>query len=149
MDLSKNNHALLVAHEKGYKVTHEGQVVGPQGKVLKLRNKKGRGNKEYKVFSVHFGGRSYGVKVHRLAAYQKFGAKMFEPDILVRHMDDDAENNRPDNLRLGTHERNMIDKKNQKYNSKGQVEAKLDSGGDKTVSSDVGNWVDPRPDEQF
>jgi hypothetical protein len=49
------------------------------------------------------------IRVHRLAAYQKFGAAMFAPGIEERHLDGCKTNNRQENIAIGTHQQNAMD----------------------------------------
>lgn len=96
---------VLIAHSKGYKVTKEGKVIGIKGDELKLNNYKGyyRFNFRNLTNTVSY------VSVHRLQAYQKFGDKMFEEGILVRHLDGNPANNSWDNIEIGTNSDNMMD----------------------------------------
>ena len=96
---------VLIAHSKGYKVTKEGKVIGVKGDELKLNNHEGY----YRFNFRDLNGKATSVKVHRLQAYQKFGDKMFEEGILVRHLDGDSTNNTWDNIAIGTNSDNMMD----------------------------------------
>jgi hypothetical protein len=49
------------------------------------------------------------VAVHRLQAYQKYGDKLFEKGILVRHKDGNPLNNSWDNILIGTQSENQMD----------------------------------------
>lgn len=46
---------------------------------------------------------------HRLAAYQKFGEKIFDKNLVVRHLDGNSSNNHPENLGIGTQKENLKD----------------------------------------
>jgi hypothetical protein len=48
--------------------------------------------------------------VHRLVAYQKYGMNIFNPNFEVRHLDGNIVNNLDDNIILGSHKENMMDK---------------------------------------
>ena len=50
------------------------------------------------------------VLVHRFIAYPKFGDNIFKEGIVVRHLDDNPNNNTWNNLELGTPSQNMMDK---------------------------------------
>ena len=93
------------AHAAGYRVTPAGSVAGPAGRLRKLRVNKGG----YYSFNVKHEGMSFPVLVHQLAAYQKFGEKMAEEGIEVRHEDGDRANNLLGNLLLGTRLDNALD----------------------------------------
>lgn len=49
------------------------------------------------------------IRVHRLVAYQKYGDRIFEEGIQVRHFDNNSENNLDENIRIGTPSQNMMD----------------------------------------
>jgi len=100
--------ALISAYEKGYRITEKGEVYSPfVSKFLtQLKN-----NKEYFYFNVYLNAnkRRYPVKVHRLVAYQKYKNDMFEPNMQVRHKDNNKHNNSFDNIILGTQSENAMD----------------------------------------
>ena len=98
---------LEYAVAQGYRVTADGAAHGPRGKLAEHR----RDGKGYYDFTVNHPelGRLH-LMVHRLAAFQKFGAEMFQPGMEVRHRDGDKTNNSPDNMLIGTHAQNMMDR---------------------------------------
>ena len=111
MKLTKNDRVLLEAYQKGYRSDDEGNVwyEGTMRKLtigLESRNK----NKPYYRFSCRTT-ENYNatVRVHRLQAYQKFGNKIFDKNIVVRHLDDDSLNNHIDNIAIGTRQDNCLD----------------------------------------
>jgi len=90
-------------YEKGYRVKGN-KVYNPEGQELRPTPKDG-----YPRLSVKECGVTVKVSVHRLAAYQKFGGKIFNKKFVVRHIDGNRGNFNPDNLELGTHSQNMMD----------------------------------------
>ena len=108
MILSIKNKKLVEAYEKGYRVIN-GELYNPQGNLLK-----GFLTDGYKCFKMYLGRRpnrkGVNVKVHRLVAYQKYGDKLFEENIETRHLDNNKLNNFEDNITIGTHSQNMMDK---------------------------------------
>lgn len=106
MSLSKTNKALLEAYNKGYRVNKNGNVIGLKGIELSPKIKNG-----YKKFCTRLesGGR-YIVNYHRLQAYQKFGDKIFEEGIVVRHLNGDSLDNSWENISIGTNSDNCLDK---------------------------------------
>lgn len=92
------------AFEKGYRVTREGAVIGISGVVLKAW----KSHTGYLEFT-HVRGRRK-TRVHRLQAYQKFGERIYEEGLEVRHLDGNRLNNHEDNIELGTHTDNMRDR---------------------------------------
>jgi len=102
-----NINCIKIAYEKGYRVVN-GILIGPSGRSRKCRiNRQGYLN--FSLKTVPKSRKEDNVFVHRLAAYQKFGDKIFEEGIEVRHLDGNMLNNNLDNIELGTHSQNMLD----------------------------------------
>ena len=109
--LSKKLKNAIFAHEKGYVVTEDGNVVSPfSGSYRKLILKDHCRNYKRYVITVCDGSIVYVVDVHQLAAYQKYGKKLLNPDLQVRHLDGDSLNNSLCNICLGTKQENEMDK---------------------------------------
>ena len=102
----KVNDRILAAIAKGYVVNKNGDVYYKDKPRTLTLNSTG-----YFEFSIRCDGekRPQNVLVHRLQAYQKFGDKIFEPGIVVRHLDGNPANNTYDNIEIGTHQQNMMD----------------------------------------
>ena len=100
------NDKILSAVDKGYQVDEQGNV-WYNNNLRKLTND----TKGYLEFSIRCEGikRPQNVPVHRLQAYQKFGDKIFEKGIVVRHLDGNPHNNSITNISIGTHQENMMD----------------------------------------
>ena len=49
------------------------------------------------------------IKVHRMQAYQKFGDKIYNENLVVRHVNGNYLDNSLDNIELGTDSENMMD----------------------------------------
>ena len=102
MSESKRNIELIRIFKKGYRVI-DGVVYNPNGKVLKgCVHSNG-----YRFIHCSNNGL---VPVHRLVALQKFGSKLFEPGIMVRHLDNNPLNNHEWNIALGTNRDNQLDR---------------------------------------
>jgi hypothetical protein len=106
---SKNVAGVLIAYNKGYRVTDSGEVIKDGNKRSCACNSKG-----YLGFNIRgdYDGKrgvSFNVKVHQLVAYQKFGEKALKKGICVRHLDGDSKNNTSDNIAIGTMSDNMMD----------------------------------------
>lgn len=91
---------LLQAVASGFTVNEDGSL-SPARSITTYQ--------KYPSFNFRCEGVNFHVHVHRLAAYLKFGAVMFEENILIRHEDNNKENSRPDNLLLGTPVHNWQD----------------------------------------
>jgi len=105
-----NKHTIMLkyAYDKGYRVKN-GEPYSYKGHIIKGTNN-GQG---YYTFSLRIPGnrkyKSANIKVHRLAAYQKYGLKMFENGIEVRHLNGNRHDNTWNNICIGTHSDNMMD----------------------------------------
>lgn len=102
------NDYLIHAFEKGYRIDSEGCVRNPNNLLIKSFRKNKR--VDYLGFSVKINNEVRVVSVHRLGAYQKYGDKIFEKDLLVRHSDGNPLNNKLENLILGNQSSNMMDR---------------------------------------
>lgn len=107
--MSKHAKAVRYAAAR-YLVTDSGAVVNrTTGKVLKLQKRLER-SKHYYRFCVAMKKSRRAVRVHKLAAFLKFGPKALLKRIQIRHLDDDSLNNAPANLFLGTNSSNQKDR---------------------------------------
>jgi hypothetical protein len=98
------------AYLKGYRMTIEGDVISKRGNKLKLFNRgKGR-HGTYLAFNFRHGSNKITINAHRLQAFQKFGMKLLEEDMVVRHLDGNAMNNSWHNIAIGTASDNMMDR---------------------------------------
>ena len=66
------------------------------------------------------------IQVHKLQAYQKFGNKVFEKGIQVRHLDNNSLNNSWNNIDIGTQSQNMMDIPKEKRIQKARNNIKYD-----------------------
>jgi hypothetical protein len=107
--------ATVEAYEKGYRVNKDGDVISHIGnKRSPQKTAKGRREKKGLTYYYRFtyrmlDGRNTTVCFHQLAAYQKFGSATFEGGTVVRHKDGNSENNRLDNILIGTQTDNAFD----------------------------------------
>lgn len=108
--MSKTHDMIKLAHFKGYRVTPAGEVLNSNGKPRILRLATSNASVRYLVFSLYTPDGAFPVHVHKLQAYQKFGEAMFEPNIVVRHLDGNSLNNAPDNIAIGTITDNAMDR---------------------------------------
>lgn len=101
-----NRHEELAA-SLGFSITADGKVVTKSSGEVVRQSLGGRG---YKVFT--FGPKKDRHKclVHRFSAWFKFGEKIYEPNIVCRHLDGNPLNNHQDNIALGTQSDNMMDR---------------------------------------
>lgn len=109
--MSLSNQAVRIAYEAGYRIVR-GKIISPKGKTLKGRIEDG-----YVKFGIRLpvsftrGKRKCkSIKVHKMVAYQKYGEKSLESNVVIRHRDNDSLNNLDDNILMGSHSDNMMDK---------------------------------------
>ena len=107
MKLSKRNQQVVEAYDRGYRVVNN-EVISPYtGKARKLCIAKNTGGVNYYGFSLTHDANVY---VHRLAAYQKYGPKIFEDGVVVRHLNGDSLDNADNNIEIGTQSDNIFDR---------------------------------------
>ena len=101
--VSENKKTTILAHQKGYRIVN-GILIGPKHNKIKCSVCGG-----YLTFRL-WNGEKYGtVRVHHLAAYQKFGDKILSDDIEIRHLDGKKNNNCEENIDIGTASDNAFD----------------------------------------
>lgn len=92
--------------DKGYTIDKDGVVRNPNGNILK-----GSISDKYLKFSVRTEfTSSYSLRVHKFQAYIKFGDKIFQQGIVVRHLNGNSLDNSWDNIVLGTQSQNIMDR---------------------------------------
>ena len=107
------SNAVRTARKKGYVVTSDGDVISPLGRNRKLNaSQPGGSNRQpyWRFNIVDARGIRVPVPVHLLAAYQKFGERVFMPETQVRHLDGNSLNNTLENIAIGTPSENQMDK---------------------------------------
>ena len=97
------------AYRIGYRVTKEGQLVSFTGRKLKcFLNSYG-----YYVETIRDPNKlNKGLaqlRVHRLQAYQKFGDRIYEEGVVVRHLNGISTDNSWDNIAIGSCRDNALD----------------------------------------
>ena len=92
------------AFERGFDIDKSGQAYGIKGTPVNGVNDNG-----YIYIGIRINNKTKKVAAHRLQAFKKFGDKMFEKGILVRHLDGNPSNNSWDNIEIGTNSDNMMD----------------------------------------
>lgn len=107
MDKTIRNEALIESYNLGYRIIN-GILYNPKNTVVDgMLSKSG-----YKFYSFRCSNhtkKSTSVYYHRLVALQKYGTKIFEKDIVVRHLDGNKINNSIENIVIGSQSDNMFD----------------------------------------
>lgn len=107
IEVSKQELITKTSFDRGYVVDKSGNVYNKDGKQISI----GKSKKGYFSFNIRL---EKGVNptrsfVHRLQAYQKFGDKIFEAGIVVRHLNGESTDNSYENIGIGTYSDNSLD----------------------------------------
>ncbi len=93
-----------IAYEKGYRVTKDGDFLNPKGRKIGCVNSAGYEHIGFKINKKYVN-----ISTHRLQAYQKYGDKLYEDGIVVRHLNSNSLDNSFDNISVGTQKDNYLD----------------------------------------
>lgn len=107
VEVNKQKVITKTSVERGYSVDKDGNVFNKDNKKLSI----GKSKKGYLSFNIRLDKDSNPTRsfVHRLQAYQKFGDKIFEDGIVVRHLNGISTDNSYDNIDIGTYSQNSLD----------------------------------------
>ena len=105
--MTDNQRVLEEITKRGYKINEEGTLFNPKGKEVKGSISKPAGYKQASLRILEFS--AYKLMFHRIQAYQKYGNKLFEEGIEVRHKNGDKLDNSSINILIGTHSENLMD----------------------------------------
>lgn len=101
-----------IVYDIGYRINNGKIFSGKTGKEIKYK----LNNRGYPIIRVSIIEDTDGVyrkinnvSVHRLVAYQKYGDKIYESGIVVRHLDGNPLNFLEDNIAIGTMSDNIFD----------------------------------------
>jgi len=104
--MNKQELLTKVFFEKGYSITDEGKVFNPKGEERKL----GKTKDGYYSINLRLPkGNATRVFIHKLQAFKKFGDKIFEQDIVIRHLNGISTNNTWENIGIGSQSDNLMD----------------------------------------
>lgn len=95
-----------LAYNMGYRVDNDGDLLSNLGTKRFLKTPQ-RGYKKFCIKTNE--NKKINVFVHRLIAYQKFGQKLYENNMLVRHLNGISDDNSYENIEIGTQSDNMMD----------------------------------------
>lgn len=98
---------IYLSYECGYRATSNGQIIGIRFK--KPRKTYIRKGLPYPVLNVSLNSIVVHIHAHRLAAYCKYGFALFEPGIVVRHLNRNPIDFSSDNIAIGTQRENLLD----------------------------------------
>lgn len=97
----------IIAYNMGYRISVEGKILSKHGDVLKGENH--NGYNYFKFRSPDNWKKMIKCKCSRLQAYQKYGDKIYEKGIVVRHLNNDRGDDSRDNIAIGTQSDNCMD----------------------------------------
>lgn len=103
--MTKTQKRIIEAVSRGYSVTEDGKLFGPKGEIKVALH----GSQRYPTFSTNWG-YVFGIPVHQFAAYIFYGEAAFEGGIVVRHLNANTLDFSKENIVLGTHSENNLDK---------------------------------------
>ena len=104
--MNKQELLTKVFFERGYSIIDEGKVFNPKGRELKL----GKTKDGYYSINLRLPKENpTRVFIHKLQAFKKFGDKVFEQAIVVRHLNGISTNNSWENIGIGSHSDNTMD----------------------------------------
>ena len=95
------------AYNKGYRITKEGIFKNPVGEILK--GYKHNGYRKYKIRVPGNYNKYYHFKLSRLQAYCKYGDKIYNKFIVVRHLNGIRDDDSWYNIEIGTQSQNILD----------------------------------------
>jgi len=97
---------LEIALKKGYHVSKDGKLINPNGVIISGS----LSSNGYLKFKFTYNGIKQEMPVHRLQAFQKFGTKLFNQGVVVRHLNSNKTDNSEDNISIGSYSDNAMDR---------------------------------------
>ena len=94
-----------ILKERGVVIDKDGRVFNKDGIELNGRISE----QGYRVIALRVDGKKQNVKVHRFQAYFKYGDRLYEDGIVVRHLNNNKLDNSWDNIAIGTSKENSMD----------------------------------------
>lgn len=95
-----------ILFDKGYYVDKQGNLYNPKGvQIVGTIKSSGRRVTGVKIND----NKVHHIAFHRMVAYAKYGDRMYDDNMLVRHLDGNPLNNSWDNISIGTPHDNMMD----------------------------------------
>lgn len=98
------SHNEEIAKKRGYRVDKNGNAFNKANKKVGTCSHDG-----YFYFAFRVNGEIKKVYIHRMQAFQKYGKRIYENGILIRHLNNNHTDNSRDNIALGTAKDNYYD----------------------------------------
>ena len=96
------------AINNGWEIDDSGQITNPKGEIKKGSLTYGYLKVGIKIPELEIS--SYALKIHKFQAYKKYGEEIFQPGIVVRHLNGNKTDNSWENIIIGTQSDNMMDR---------------------------------------
>jgi hypothetical protein len=93
-----------IARDKGYFISKDGVLFHNDKRINPHIRKTG-----YLWFHIRVESHLIEIPYHRLQAYQKYGDRIYKKGIVVRHLDNNKQNNSRNNIAIGTIQQNNLD----------------------------------------
>ena len=106
--MSLSSDFLIAAYEAGYCTDSAGNLFFNEN-IVHLKVSKNSGIPYY-YFTFRQNNRTLPIYLHRLVAYQKYGSKIFDKSLVVRHLNSNSLDNSHTNIELGTYSDNAMDR---------------------------------------
>lgn len=95
-----------IAYRVGYRITESGNILNKKGVIISGSTTQ----YGYKMINVIYKNKRIHCFVHRIQAFQKYGQKLYEKGIEVRHLNGIKTDNSYENILIGSHHENMMDR---------------------------------------
>lgn len=104
MILTDKQKQLISLYKEGYRTDKKGNIIFKNKKIKLYKNRMNTfSENKYSTFS------QFNIRVHRFVGYQKFGKKIFEKGIQIRHLNGNSLDNSWDNIGIGNAHDNQMD----------------------------------------
>lgn len=136
--LSLSDRMIISAKETGYTANHLGKIFKPNGKEVRGTPLKHAGHLRVTLYSTGVNNCGYcSVLKHRFIAYFFLGLTALQSE-LIRHLNDDPQDNRIENLKAGTYKENRADIPREKISGPAKIHAyKLIERARKLTDKDI------------
>ena len=98
------SHNEEIAKKRGYRVDKYGNAFSKANKKVGTSSRGG-----YYYFAFRVDGEIKKVYIHRMQAFQKYGKRIYEDGILIRHLNNNFHDNSRNNISIGTAKDNYYD----------------------------------------
>lgn len=101
---------LEIFFEKGYDINKHGIIINSKGEFIEGYIHTLKSGYERKEITIRHDKKLINICHHRLQAYKKYGKKIFEKGIMVRHLNGNSLDNNWKNIEIGSNSDNQMDR---------------------------------------